>query len=47
MTEECAGGAEVGVDWINHLVLHENDRDWHAAAEWFAEFNDERFADKH
>jgi hypothetical protein len=27
--EQCLGGAEIGVDWINRLVLHENDRDWH------------------
>lgn len=23
-------GTEVGVDWVNGLVLHENDTDWHA-----------------
>lgn len=22
-------GAEVGVDWANGLVLHENDAEWH------------------
>lgn len=22
-------GAEVGVDWIGGLVLHENDAEWH------------------
>lgn len=26
-------GAEVGVDWVNGLVLHENDRDWHPVPE--------------
>jgi hypothetical protein len=22
-------GAEVGVDWVNGLVIHEGDDDWH------------------
>ena len=22
-------GAEVGVDWVNGLVIHEGDTDWH------------------
>jgi hypothetical protein len=26
---ECKGGAEVGTDWANKLVLHEHDAEWH------------------
>jgi len=26
---ECKGGAEVGVDWVNGEVLHEDDEHWH------------------
>lgn len=43
MDADCKGGAEVGIDWINHLVLHENDPDWHLDPEFFAEANDDRF----
>lgn len=31
----CGGGAEVGVDWVNELVIHEGDSHWHADAELF------------
>lgn len=29
MTVGCRGGDEVGVDWVNGLVLHEHDVKWH------------------
>lgn len=25
----CENSTEVGVDWINGLVIHEGDADWH------------------
>lgn len=40
--EQCLGGAEMGVDWINRLILHENDRDWHPDPAQFEELESAR-----